>query len=197
MKHCFACSEIELAGQLGKGGFFAVHEVKKISLRHFVEGDDDPAEEESTENPCEDEDYIQGVVQNRKFMEGHCLRNGKDPRYAFKTMRKENLMDPGTFLNSLVDMTIEFKFLSCVRHPGIIKMRAASVGDLLQPDAFIILDKIYDTLTDRIEKWRKKDQSLFNMFFDFKKKRDKSALAKRLLVAFDIASALAYLHDMK
>lgn len=189
--------EIELAGVLGKGGFFVVSEVKNITLQHFLDGDDDPTQGESSESPCEDENYIQGVVQNRKFMARHCLRNGKHPRYALKTMQEVNRQDENTFINSVVDMAIEFKFLSAVRHPNIIKMRAASVGDLYQPNAFLILDRIYDTLTDRIEKWKKKEQNAFNRFFDFQKKREKHFLAKRLLVSFDIASAMAYLHDMK
>ena len=130
-------------------------------------------------------------------MARYCLRHGKDPRYAFKTMQPENLQDPSCFLNSVVDMVMEFKFLSSVRHPNIIKMRAVSVGDLYQADAFIVLDKIYDTLDLRIEKWKKKDQGSFRKMFDFQKKWEKCFLAKRLLVAFDIARALAYLHDLK
>jgi serine/threonine protein kinase len=194
----FHRDEIEIAGVLGKGGFFVVSEVKRITrLHNEEEGDDVSGHDESTSRELDDEDYIQGVVQNRKFMERYCLRHGKDPRYAFKTMQEQNLQDPETFLNSVVDMVMEFKFLSSVRHPNIIKMRAAAAGDLYHPNAFIILDKIYDTLTDRIEKWKKKEQGAFNKLFDFQKKREKQFLAKRLLVAFDIASALAYLHDMK
>lgn len=112
-------------------------------------------------------------------------------------MQEENLKDPDTFLNSVVDMVMEFKFLSSVRHPNIIKMRAVSAGDLYHPSTFILLDKIYDTLDTRIDKWKKKEDSAFNKLFDFQKKREKNFMAKRLLVAFDIASALAYLHDMK
>mmetsp|Transcript_86180 Transcript_86180/g.239886 ORF Transcript_86180/g.239886 Transcript_86180/m.239886 type:complete len:428 (+) Transcript_86180:146-1429(+) len=192
----FHRDEIEIAGELGKGGFFVVSEVKRITLRHDEEGDDGASHEESSSRHLEDEDYIQAVVQNRKFMARHCLRNGKDPRYAFKTMQEENLKDPDTFLNSVVDMVMEFKFLSSVRHPNIIKMRAVSAGDLYYPSTFILLDKIYDTLDTRIDKWKKKEDSAFNKLFDFQKKREKNFMAKRLLVAFDIASALAYLHDM-
>jgi hypothetical protein len=173
-----------------------VSEIKRITRLHHEEGDGVTEHEEGSSREL-DEDYIQGVVQNRGFMERHCLRHGKDPRYAFKTMQEQNLQDPDTFLNSVVDMVMEFKFLSCVRHPNIIKMRAVSAGDLYHPNAFIVLDKIYDTLTDRIEKWKHKEHGIFNTLFDFQKKREKAFLAKRLLVAFDIASALAYLHNMK
>mmetsp|Transcript_24835 Transcript_24835/g.71233 ORF Transcript_24835/g.71233 Transcript_24835/m.71233 type:complete len:434 (-) Transcript_24835:20-1321(-) len=197
----FYRDEIELANLLGKGGFFEVHEIKSITLKHDdldSEGEEDMMESMPShrwDNPEDEEDHLAGVVQNRRFMAKHCIRRGKDPRYAFKIMQDINRTDPETFLNSVVDMAIEFKFLSAVRHPNILKMRAVSVGDIFQPKAFLVLDRIYDTLTERIEKWKKKDQNSFK-FFDFQKRKEKALLAKRLLVAYDIASALAYLHDI-
>jgi hypothetical protein len=59
------------------------------------------------------------------------------------------------------------------------------------------LDRLYDTLTDRIHQWKKKDQNSLSKLFDFQKKREKIFLAERLTVAYDIASALQYLHDLK
>ena len=44
----------------------------------------------------EDELYIQGVVQDRKFMQQHCLRNGTDCRYAIKSMLSICKGDPST-----------------------------------------------------------------------------------------------------
>jgi serine/threonine protein kinase len=188
--------EIEVGGVLGIGGFFVVRGIKRIVLR-ANEDESETQGESSLQDFCSDDDCNQGIVQNRKFMQKHCLRHGKDPRYALKSMHPENLHDPGTFLSSVVDLVIEFKFLSSVRHPNIIKMRAVSDGDLFCPQAFLVLDKIYCTLTDRIKKWNDKEHSVFHKLFDYHKKREKHILAKRLLVAYDIASALAYLHDMK
>ena len=112
-------------------------------------------------------------------------------------MHPENFHNPSAFLNSVVDLVIEFKFLSSVRHPNIIKMRAASAGDLFHPHAFLVLDKIYCTLSDKIKKWNEKEHSVLHKLFDYHKRREKNFLAKRLLVAYDIASALAYLHDIR
>jgi serine/threonine protein kinase len=196
----FHRDEIELARVLGKGGFFIVCEIRKITLRHNSVDEDSDSSDHRTlreSETAEDEDRKNPVVQSRHFMARHYLRHGKDCRYAFKTMQDVNHTDPDTFLNSVVDMAIEFKFLAYVRHPNILKMRAVSAGSLYQPNVFMILDKIYDTLEVRIGKWKKKEQSPFNRVFDFQKKKEKLFLAKRLLVAFDIASALAYLHDLK
>lgn len=177
-----------------------VTEVKQIALED-TEGDASGNGEESAmlkKLPKDEaEDYIQGVVQDRRFMQKHCLRNGRDCRYAFKTMQEQCKNDPTIFVNTMVDLAIEAKFLSAVRHPNIIKMRATSEGDLCQPNAFLVLDRLYDTLTDRLKKWKKKDQNGFSKLFDFQNKRENSFFAKRLAVAYDVASAFRYLHDLK
>jgi serine/threonine protein kinase len=191
----FHLDEIELARVLGKGGFFSVSEVRKITLRHDNESKDEVGSE--SDGTGERENRINSVAQTRKFMVRQCLRHGKNARYVFKTMLDEHRTDPETFVNSLVDMAIEFKFLATVRHPNILKMRAVSAGSLCHPKAFLILDRIYDTLEVRIDKWKRQEQNPFHNLFDFKKKKENAFLAKRLLVAFDIATALAYLHDIK
>lgn len=153
--------EIELGKLFGKGGFFAVSEVKKITLLMEDEEEELPEEEfpENENEKAEDEGYIQGVVQDRRFMAKHYMRNGKDCRYAFKTMQDVRRTDPKMFVDAVVDIAIEAKFLSTVRHPNIIKMRAVSAGDLCQSSAFLVLDRLYDTLTERIDQWKIKYKS--------------------------------------
>ena len=169
--------------------------MSSISLQG-EDGESSPSNPEPEED--DDEYLILGVVQDRKFMQRQCMRNGgKDCRYAFKTMQEACKEDPSVFVNAAVDLAVEFKFLSAVRHPNIIKMRAVSMGDIYDSQAFLILDRLYDTLDDRLLQWKRRDQNFFTYFLDFQKKREKSFFAKRLLVAYDIASALAYLHDSK
>lgn len=138
--NCFCCHvEIEVGKLFGKGGFFAVSEVKAITL---MQEEEEEEEEPQVHPDHDDEDAIQGVVQDRKFMAKYCIRQGKDCRYAFKTMQDMCRTDPATFVNTVVDIAIEAKFLISVRHPNIIKMRALSVGDLCQANAFLILDRL-------------------------------------------------------
>jgi hypothetical protein len=86
--------EIEIGRELGEGGFFKVHEIPNITLCDDVEDDSD------VELLVDDDDDDMGAVQNRRFMQRHCLRKGSrgkkmDCRYAIKTMKKESLSDPG------------------------------------------------------------------------------------------------------
>eukprot|EP00934_Nitzschia_sp_Nitz4_P000775 Nitzschia sp. Nitz4//scaffold161_size51353//37634//39263//NITZ4_006955-RA/size51353-augustus-gene-0.48-mRNA-1//1//CDS//3329537930//775//frame0 len=190
----FRRDEIELGALLGKGGFFAVNDVRSIKLVAREDEEEDTSDLDH-ENHHHDEDYIQRVVQDRKFMQKYCIRNGHDCRYALKTMQEVCRWDCGMFINTVADLAIEFKFLAAVRHPNILKMRAVS-EDIYSADAFLVLDKIYDTLEDRVGTWKKHNESGFSRLFDFQKKKEKEFMAKRLLVAYDIASALAYLHDV-
>ncbi|CAJ1970355.1 unnamed protein product [Cylindrotheca closterium] len=182
----FDLTEIETGAELGKGGFFVVKEVTSIFLQD--------ATEQALPNTAamEDEDYIQGVVQDREFMSHHTMR-GKDCRYCIKAMLPDCHSDPSKFVNTIVDIAIEAKFLSVIRHPNIIKMRATSKGNICAPNSFLILDRLYDTLDKRLVQWGKRDQQ-WNLF-DFQKKKEKAFLAERLTVAFDVASAIEYLHD--
>jgi serine/threonine protein kinase len=49
---------------------------------------------------------------------------------------------------------------------------------------------------DRINQWEKRDKKWIHNLFDFQGKNEKLFLAERLTVAYDIASALSYLHDL-
>ena len=151
------------------------------------------------------ENYIESglVVQNREFMAKHCMRmnqktHQKECRYALKMMKPEHRQTPNMFVNTTVDLAIEAKFLAAVRHPNIIKMRAMSMGpDLCQPHAYIILDRLYHTLTEQIHKiWKKKEDGGLHKVFDFGHKRQDAFFATRLAVAYDIANALHYLHEL-
>lgn len=209
--------EIEVGRFLGEGGFFKVHEIQKITLLDSIGEDDD--DDDGSEAGGGEMEQLQSmivskrllsedtagmaVVQNRWYMQKHCCRPSKvkgqlDCRYAIKTMKRGVLSDPGLFVNTLVDMAIEAKFLASLKHPNIIKMRGIS-KDFVHAGAnsFIIVDRLYELLVDRLVSWKSKKENSFGFVFDFRGKKTKAFLAERLTVGFDIANALAYLHDRK
>jgi hypothetical protein len=109
----FDHAEIKVGDEIGRGGFFSVCEVRSIHLSEVKEQD---TPETPRCNGMETEDYIQGVVQDREFMEQYCLR-GKDGRYVVKSMLDVCRNNSSMFVNTVVDCAIEAKFLSAVRHP--------------------------------------------------------------------------------
>lgn len=159
---------------LGRGGFCNVNEVSKIILHNSIKGKEE----------CE----------SRIHMANNYLRDG-DARYAIKKMRDD--LDKEDTLKGIYDLAVEAKFLAVIDHPHIIRIRAIATTEYLHKDFFVILDRLYNTLEKEIDKWGSKQRknSVMGKILDMKGKKKKNLLIDKLNVAYDLASALSYLHD--
>lgn len=187
----FNPSELTLGKVLGRGGFCVVSEVTKIILTNN-------AKEENNLNArkSDDEHFIHNIVQDRAFMAQHCVRQGKDCRYAIKQVQESSRKDPQVFINAVVDLAIESRFLAVIRHPNIIKMRAMEETNPYHGGFFLVLDRLYDIMPQRLAKWKKRQSGGLSKLFDRKGKKAMAFWVERLTVSYDIACALSYLHGM-
>jgi serine/threonine protein kinase len=97
--------------------------------------------------------------------------------------------------------------LAQVNHPNIIKIHGCAITtETLDPSSprdkyFLIVDKLYLTLDDRIEQWKMQAQRLnrplFRKLFDRQGLKRQRLLVERLQVASEIASAFEYLHERR
>jgi serine/threonine protein kinase len=139
----------------------------------------------------EDEHY--DISEAKELMEKNFNRNG-DARYAVKYLHDD--LDKLEDARGKIDLAIEAKYLSVVSHPNIIKMRAQSAVPPLDDCFFLILDRLYDTLEQRMEKWREtKKKSKGRLGIGSNKEALEELMMDRLLVAYDLASAFSYLHE--
>ena len=129
-------------------------------------------------------------------MSNHCIRQGKDYRYAVKQIQESVRSSADTFVNALVDLALEARFLSVVRHPNIIKMRAMNNGSIYEPTFFVVLDRLYDILSKRLTAWKKKLGNKMSKLMDRGGKKKLAFWLERLTFAYDLACALKYLHDL-
>ena len=146
----------------------------------------------------DDEHAIHNIVQDRLFMEEHCLRGSKkDCRYALKRVQESSAENAQTFINAVVDLAVEARFLSVVRHPNIIKMRAmAATGPYsIETPFFVVLDRLYDIMGVRLAKWKKQKPKGMAKMLDRKGKKEELFWVERITVAYDLSCALQYLHD--
>lgn len=178
-----------IGSELGHGGFCVVSEITQITLQKDAESSADGKKHD-------DEHYIHNIVQDRAFMAGHCIRQGKDCRYAIKRIKKSSWDTPHLFINSVVDLAVEARFLSVIRHPNIIKMRAFEENEPYHSGFFIVLDRLYDIMPQRLKKWKKQKGGGLKRLFDVKGKKAAAFWVERLTVAYDISCALSYLHGM-
>jgi len=86
--------------------------------------------------------------------------------------------------------------LSGMEHPHIIKMRAIAQCEPYHERYFIVMDRLYDTLEKRIKTWelRSKRHGGIGRLAGGKKKAA-AMWEERIVAAFDLASAVQYMHS--
>jgi serine/threonine protein kinase len=140
-------------------------------------------------------------VESRAFIVQHCTRNSGDARYAIKQVRKEALTRSNSnIVSALCDLAIETAYLSKLEHPNIIKVRAvANVDNPFSDEYFLVLDRLYDTLQKRIDtKWIQQEKKLYSFVGKMNDRKGLKRLEffeQRLERAFDLGSAIQYLHE--
>ncbi len=88
-------------------------------------------------------------------------------------------------------------------------MRGFATTPLLDPNFFIVMDRLYEILNHRILEWktelRKNSTSIWQAILPHRRSLNHSknsnsvhdVMVQRLIVAYDLASAFAYMHENK
>ena len=78
-----------------------------------------------------------------------------------------------------------------------VKMRGMAKGKMVDPDFFIILDRLHETLTKRMSRWYKENRKYNVTFLGMCRNRKGLAalMLERMTVAYDLAAAFMYLHE--
>jgi serine/threonine protein kinase len=99
---------------------------------------------------------------------------------------------------SAVDLAVEAKFLACIDHTNIIKLRA-TVSKPGHDSFMIVLDRLYSVLDKKIVTWREQQKAARGMLgLRVVKKVDYyRGKTERLVALYDIARALKHLHSLK
>ena len=192
----FLGEEVVVGKLLGSGGFNHVYALNAISLVK------DPLSSDLARKMCSETQQ-----KHRDFVSQHTLRESSgDKRYAIKFLSPATLQDPERFCTGAADLVVEAKFLASLEHPNIIKLRGmAAAGtkgfaSCKRMGYFLVLDGLLSTLDDRLKEWKYQAKILESNFhqkiFNCGGKKCRH-LANRLHIAFDVASALQYLHENK
>lgn len=184
----FERNEIVLGKLLGSGGFSHAYEIK--SIHPIAERSKDLSEEKQRVR-------AEFVDKSRK------KHKGKSP-FVVKHMREKFLDNPNKFRHAGTDLVIEAHFLASLKHPNVLQIRGWTTGGAnayssgRNDDFFIILDRLEETLDDRIKQWAKQLKRYKQPILQkINPNMQELLFAGRLRVGRDVASALNYLHTNK
>lgn len=165
---CIEREELFLGELLGKGGFNQVFAVERIGLL-----------KKRGRYPHKTSSKTQR--QNRSL-----LAENSEDNYAVKFLKREVMASAKDYSNGAADLMVETQILSTIKsHPNIITLHgvaAAGVSGFAEGTEggyFLILDRLTDTLDNRLATWKTKKVNLF----------------ERTKVAFNLASAVNHLHE--
>ena len=123
-------------------------------------------------------------------------------RYVIKHLHSKLLQDPKLFKRAVRDMTTEATLMQDMNHPHIARLRGtalngpAALEDGKHDSFFLVLDRLHETLDNRIETWNSdKIQQGPSYYLDSANNDDRLAL--KVNYAWQIASALQYLHKRR
>ena len=189
--------EMGVGKLLGKGGFSDVYEITSFPL---VESND-----EKDEDQC----------ASREFLKKHVHRgSNSNCRYAVKYLREETVKNSELFKVAAMDLALEAKILCSVFHPNIVKLRGLCVDGEMgysrgeRDGFFLILDRLYDTLDNRIDTWLEEEKKApkksspkkapkkkgLKKLFGSKTATVDEISSDKLRIIRDIVAALQYLH---
>jgi hypothetical protein len=182
-------NELKLGRRLGKGSFSDVDEIQAILLQMNTAI--------SLPKLSRNDSVALDDRECRQFIAAHCIRASGDSRYAMKTLRRDVVDDKERLVFGMCGLATEVQFLSGLTHPHIIKLRAKSSASVFSPDCFLVLDRLYDTLTTRLLEWQSRKKSLtrfLGRLMDPKGLKLLDFYEDRILRAYDLSAALEYCH---
>lgn len=173
-------SDLQVGALLGTGNFSHVYEVKLIRKEPIV--DDSVTVMTSSRtistnvwdvqsiNNWSDPRYndrdmwdLVSVAEGESSDDEENAKNheqdGEASCYALKHLHPSVAKNQDEFTSSVIDLVLEAKLLANLKHENIVKLHAVTEGSISRVFCsggyFLLLDRLYGTLEDRIEEWKK------------------------------------------
>jgi serine/threonine protein kinase len=206
-------SEIITGTMLGQGGFSQVYAVDALCLSNNT---GDCASVEDGNDDCNV--FTDEECHSRNEL-AHSTTSLVKRRYVVKQLRpdlqssvvssssegvgqqqQEHHHRQKKFHNAAADLVIEATFLSRINHPNIIKLRGWATGGIScfrngdNSSYFLILDRLDETLGQRIKEWRKQKQQQQTRCGGLVVPTKLDYYQEKLDYADQLASAIQYLH---
>jgi len=139
-------------------------------------------------------------ISSREFL-ARRVYSKKGGKFVLKQVEPELLQtDRATYLKGIIDLAMETKYLASLDHPNIIKLRAVCWDSPYRMlDYFLVLDYLCETLPKKLNSWMLADRATKGVtgFMTGGRKKATGLLTERILVAYDIAVGMSYIHSQQ
>eukprot|EP00980_Cylindrotheca_fusiformis_P018708 scaffold6231_cov108-Cylindrotheca_fusiformis.AAC.4 len=208
----FSKNELCEGPVLGKGAFATVYEVHGFDVaiqnqQNSIENNGDPTNpnscsSQSSSNSSTSSSLKKGKQrkksseESREYMVCNSFRSVGDARYAVKRISPD--LAKNQVAQAMSDLATETRILASLQHPYIVQLRAVASDDRFSNDFFIVLDRLYDRLDERVNTWAlemKKLRGFSGKFHDWTGHKRAALYQERMTVAYNLSSALWYLHQ--
>jgi len=207
----FDRQELVVGKVVGRGGFCVVKEINAIRL-----APDDDEEEKSSKSSSKRSNKLMGrgpsfgtrrldsnvshdsgVLSTRENLARRIWAK-KGRQYVVKMVEPELFhTDRVTFLKGMIDLALETKYLASLSHAHILKLRGMCCASPYEElNYFVILDQLTEILPKRLNTWmhQKRATKGITGVLTGGRRNANILLSERLLVAYDVAEAIDYLH---
>jgi serine/threonine protein kinase len=192
----FDIKELHLGRVLGRGGFCVAREINSIKLK---------VEEDGSNHKFGGRRLLRKESRSMAQSEGESTREflarrlwAKTGKYVIKKVDSELFFsDRVTFLKGMIDLALETKYLASLNHPHVLKIRGVSnTNPFEELGYFVILDQLQETLGKRLNSWMQRKRATKGITGALTRGKGKvnKLFTERLLVLYDIAEAMDYLH---
>jgi serine/threonine protein kinase len=177
----FQRRDLEIGALLGRGRFSQVHAIRGI-WSSSNSGGGTPSATAVTQQKCL---YVMKHIQNKFFASRENRRGAKE------------------LTNAIADLVTEAMYLCKLKHPHIVQLRGLTLGGTsvltrkgaVGSDYFILLDRMEETLDQRIHwTWRKDYGNAAEVNHTYPR-QPLSLVLDKTRYAWQMADALSYLHD--
>lgn len=206
--------EIQTGKVVGRGGFCVVKELAAIKLkgpastsRRISNGDSSRSSGWLRKGAFGGASNMSALDMSISSVEGarqHLARrvwSKKGGKYVVKQVEPELYHnDKVTFLKGIIDLALETHYLASLAHPHIMGLRGLSIVEPFEDTGyFLILDQLSEILSKRLNTWMHQKRATMGITGALTggKQKVTKLLVERLLVAYDIAEALDYLHGRR
>lgn len=177
----FSNEELRVGSRCGRGSFCDVYNVESES--GLMES-------------------IHSTDSNNNNNSSNGSPTGKDP-IAHKDIVVKRLsqdLEPSHAIGATMDLALEARVLSSLNHKNIVKIYGITKeGEEEGGQYSLVLERLHGVLDNRLLEWKDEEFKINKIQVRVSEmagtKRRKRLLLRRLVVAFDISSALKYLHD--